>query len=165
MSYELGHLRAELAGTNEAVNRIWQHMVEGQQANAVVLGEILEQLKLLNENMKRKPRAPKENREMPELAMLWNARANPKLARVQAMDPAGERFRSVNARWKHRPDTSYWALVIDRISASSFCLGANASGWLANFDWLIRPDTAAKVLEGKFDNRINDNNKRPEVEL
>lgn len=40
-----------------------------------------------------------------------------------------------------------------RISTSDFCRGKNERGWVATFDWLLQPDTAIKVLEGKYDNR------------
>ena len=46
-----------------------------------------------------------------------------------------------------------WTAVIQRIQASDFCSGAGNTGWVATFDWLLKPDTATKVLEGKYDNR------------
>ena len=46
-----------------------------------------------------------------------------------------------------------WAVVIDRIVASDFCNGQNDRIWVATFDWLLQPETATKVLEGKYDNR------------
>jgi hypothetical protein len=40
---------------------------------------------------------------------------------------------------------------VKRIASSAFCTGTNDRGWRATPDWLLRPDTAAKVLEGKYD--------------
>lgn len=44
-----------------------------------------------------------------------------------------------------------WLAVIARIGASSFCRGQNDRGWRADPDFLLRPDTATKALEGKYD--------------
>ena len=32
-------------------------------------------------------------------------------------------------------------------------MGKNERGWKANFDFLMRPDTQYKVLEGQYDNK------------
>lgn len=34
---------------------------------------------------------------------------------------------------------------------SDFLNGKNSKGWVANFDWLIRPENIAKVLNGNYD--------------
>ncbi len=51
-----------------------------------------------------------------------------------------------------------WAAVFTRVNLSSFCRGRNDRGWVADVDFVIRPDgkepeTALKVLEGKYDDR------------
>lgn len=50
-----------------------------------------------------------------------------------------------------KPDKSYWVQVVQKIAASNFCNGGGSTGWRADFDWLLRPDTHLKVLEGKYD--------------
>lgn len=52
-----------------------------------------------------------------------------------------------------------WTEVIVRISKSDFCQGKNNTGWAATFDFLIRPDTHLKVMEGKYDNRNSNHGK------
>ncbi len=47
-----------------------------------------------------------------------------------------------------------WIDIINRISLSQFCTGTNNRSWRATFDWLLQPDTALKVLEGKFDDSL-----------
>lgn len=43
--------------------------------------------------------------------------------------------------------------ICGRANASDFLCGKNtANGWKADFDFLIRPKSAAKILEGGFDN-------------
>lgn len=41
--------------------------------------------------------------------------------------------------------------VIDKAAASSFLNGGNKRGWMATFDWLIRPNNFPKVLDGNYD--------------
>jgi hypothetical protein len=81
---------------------------------------------------------------------LWNETAHPSLPRWQAM-PKGRKT-AARARIREHP-WAYWVQVIQRINASSFCLGENNRGWRANPDFLLRPDTAAKVLEGAYDDK------------
>ncbi len=84
------------------------------------------------------------------LLAFWNEHAHPKLARVRSM--TSNRKTALRARLKeHQPEELEEA--VRRLSASSFCLGGGAQGWVADLDWLLRPGTVAKVLEGKYDDR------------
>jgi hypothetical protein len=40
-----------------------------------------------------------------------------------------------------------------KVAASDFLCGRNERSWTANFDWLMKPSNAVKVLEGNYDNR------------
>lgn len=40
-----------------------------------------------------------------------------------------------------------------KVAASDFCNGKNKRSWPANFDWLLKPDSLTKVMEGNYDNR------------
>jgi hypothetical protein len=84
------------------------------------------------------------------LQSAWNEHAHPDLPRWREMGEGRER--KVRARLKERP-LSEWIVVIQRISASSFCRGKTERGWRADPDWLLNPSTAAKVLEGRYDDR------------
>jgi hypothetical protein len=42
--------------------------------------------------------------------------------------------------------------VADKAAVSDFLNGKNDRGWLATFDWIMKPNNFAKVLEGNFDN-------------
>ena len=52
-----------------------------------------------------------------------------------------------------------WGQVFARVIASDFCCGKNDRGWVADLDWVIRPETKTKdstltkIREGKYDNR------------
>lgn len=82
------------------------------------------------------------------LQSLWNSEAHPDLPRWRESSP--DRRRVEKARLKERP-LPEWRLVVQRINASAFCRGQNDRGWKATPDWLLKAGTAAKVLEGKYD--------------
>lgn len=44
-------------------------------------------------------------------------------------------------------------LLFKKAEASAFLTGKNDRKWLATFDWLIKADNMAKVLNGNFDNK------------
>lgn len=80
---------------------------------------------------------------------LWNTTADKALPRWKGMSE--QRRRAAVARLKALP-LAGWVEVIQRINASPFLKGQNDRGWRASPDWLLQPDTAARVLEGKYDN-------------
>ena len=44
-------------------------------------------------------------------------------------------------------------MVIDNISNSPFLQGQNSRNWMADFDWVIRPNNYVKVLEGNYNDK------------
>lgn len=88
------------------------------------------------------------------LAELWNSHCG-ELPKVRG--PLGKtRKRAADARWKEKPDEAYWAQVIREIQLSDFCNGKGRTGWRADFDFLVKPETGSRVLEGKYANRVQD---------
>jgi hypothetical protein len=90
-----------------------------------------------------------------DLAGLWNA-IDPPLP--QCRELTVDRKKKARKRLKERP-FDQWREVVARIGASDFCRGLVPSRngdkpWIATFDWLLKPETAVRVLEGKYDNRI-----------
>lgn len=81
---------------------------------------------------------------------VWNHYADQSLPRWK--DTSRSRATAADARIRENPTFAYWTDVIARINASRFCLGENDRGWRASPDWLLKPDSATKVLEGKYDN-------------
>lgn len=95
-----------------------------------------------------------------ELAEIWNAR----MGRMKSM--AGKqmplvdltRLKTTQSRWKsaaaricEERNPEVWADAIDRMARSEFCRGKGARGdWVANFDFLVRPDVLTKILEGEY---------------
>jgi hypothetical protein len=85
------------------------------------------------------------------LKALWNTGTSAPIP--QCRELTDKRKRAAAARLKERP-LEEWVPIIARINASKFCRGETDRGsWVATFDWLLKPDTAVMVLEGKYDTR------------
>ena len=67
-----------------------------------------------------------------------------------------KRLASAKERLKENPDPEYWREVVKKVMDSEFCRGNGNGAWKANFDWLVRPDTHLKVMEGFYDNRAKE---------
>lgn len=84
------------------------------------------------------------------LREIWNDARGPDLPEWQ--ETGTKRRKAALARLRERP-LDEWRPVIARVAASRFCCGVNDRGWRADPEWLLKPETATKVLEGKYDNR------------
>ena len=51
------------------------------------------------------------------------------------------------------PTLDAWEAYFVKANSSAFLAGA--SGWVANFDWLLKPANVVKVAEGNYDNRVS----------
>ncbi len=91
------------------------------------------------------------------LLALWNAEiaeakaSNPRVAIARAVKLSAARERHARARLKEEGDPEVWRDAIRRIIASPGCNGYNDRRWIADLDFLLRPGTLARVLEGKYD--------------
>jgi hypothetical protein len=90
---------------------------------------------------------------LPALASLWNETMDPLFPKVEVMSSSSKRRLALKQRWKEKPDLEFWKAVLSRINASSFCRGSNDRHWVASIDFVARTDTAAKVLEGQYDDK------------
>ena len=90
--------------------------------------------------------------KLPDLARLWNEHCG-ELPKVAGLNKARET--RIRERLAEIPDLETWKAIIERIAVSDFCNARlpDSKGWLADFDWLIQPETQLKVREGKYDNR------------
>lgn len=85
------------------------------------------------------------------LAELWNEHCG-KLSKCRI--PISEsRLKQIKTRTKSEPDREVWVEGIQRLADSDFCNGANDRAWVADFGFLLKPDSLNKILEGKYDNR------------
>lgn len=64
-----------------------------------------------------------------------------------------KRQTALAARWKDEWWRDNWKSAIDRGGGSAFLRGANDRGWMIDLEFFLKPDTVAKILEGKYDNR------------
>ena len=84
------------------------------------------------------------------LFTIWNENRG-SLPRAESL--SSKRKSMATSRIKGSPNVKYWSTVVRRLAASSFCNGDNDRGWVASFDFLLKPDTHIKVMEGKYDTR------------
>ena len=68
----------------------------------------------------------------------------------------GQRRSGTMARIREHGKPAF-AEAVKKAAASDFLNGKNDSGWVADFDWIIKPNNFIKVLEGNYDNRQQNN--------
>lgn len=71
----------------------------------------------------------------------------------------GQRRSGTMARIREHGKPAF-AEAVKKAAASDFLNGKNDRGWVADFDWIIKPNNFIKVLEGNYDNRQQNNNQR-----
>lgn len=69
---------------------------------------------------------------------------------------------AIKARWKqYEYKLEVFEELFQLAEGSAFLKGDNNRGWKADFDWFIKEDNMAKVLEGKYDNKeVNEGGSR-----
>ncbi len=90
----------------------------------------------------------REAPDAPDVCEIWNLNCSPL---PTARETGLARLRHWRNRWREKPDAEYWASVVKRLAASPFCQGKNDSGWRANIDFFLRPQTHVKAMEGQYD--------------
>jgi hypothetical protein len=82
-----------------------------------------------------------------DVVNAWNRlpKPFPKVATLTS-----KRKATVLARLREVPEVGRWRSAIALLPASPFLRGENERGWVANFDWLMRPDTLTKLEEGNY---------------
>lgn len=90
-----------------------------------------------------------------DLQAIWNAAAKGAPGMPHWRDMPEPRRKTAEVRLAERPLTGEegWGAVISRIARSKFCRGGGAQGWRLTPKFLLKPDTATRVLEGDFDDR------------
>lgn len=105
---------------------------------------------------KSRKRVLKQGSEPSPLMDLWNKFKSESFAAVNGVSPGSQRHKNATARWREKPSEEYWTQVILRLNRSRFALGHNEKRWVANFDFFVRPDSHNKVLEGKYDDDVQE---------
>lgn len=86
---------------------------------------------------------------LPPLAIIWNENCG-KLAKVSKTNAARNK-KSAERFKEDSPDG--WAEAVRKLAGSSFCHGNNKQGWKCTFDFLLKPESRLKALEGAYDDR------------
>lgn len=84
-----------------------------------------------------------------KLLKIWNEFRG-QLPFAKTLNPT--RDRKMKAIWPKLVE-SEWIEVVKKLSESNFCTGKNDRGWIADFDFLLKPETFSRTLEGRYDNR------------
>ena len=84
--------------------------------------------------------------ESAEVVDAWNASGFSKVRKLTE-----KRKTALKARLKDSDFRENWRNALDHAKRTKFCNGESDSGWVANLDWFLRPDTLTKILEGKYD--------------
>jgi len=48
----------------------------------------------------------------------------------------------------------HWERAIEKLAESDFCKGNGERGWKADIDWFLKPDSCARIIEGKYDTPV-----------
>ena len=79
-----------------------------------------------------------------EIAAAWNHyRGHLKKCRVMS----DERKKVIRTRWKDEFWRENWREAIMRVSDNPFNDGVSQGGWIAGFDWFLRPNQVASIME------------------
>lgn len=84
---------------------------------------------------------------------------NDELSKANSIIPkiisiSGKRRTAVSARVREHGKMAL-SVVIKKAAASPFLNGHNSTSFMATFDWMIKPANFVKVLEGNYDENIN----------
>lgn len=91
------------------------------------------------------------SRDMQEAVRLYNLIADEAgLPLVRSMRLSDKRQRLLRARLKDAGGLRGWAEAMSNLHNSKFLRGQSKSGWMADFDFCIRPDSFDKLWSGKY---------------
>lgn len=82
-----------------------------------------------------------------EILQAWNALPEP-FPRCRLFSE--DRKKALRSRLRDSFWRENWKLAIDRIPSDPFLRGEGKDGWVADIDWFLRPDSVAKIVEGKY---------------
>lgn len=86
-----------------------------------------------------------------KIKKLYNAICT-SFSKVVTVSP--NRKKAIAARWKeYGGDMATFETMFNMAEASDFLKGKNDRNWTATFDWLLKADNMAKVLEGNYRNK------------
>lgn len=85
----------------------------------------------------------------------WNALPKP-FPKIHKMSPT--RQRALRCRCGDVFWLENWRAALDRLPRSPFLRGENKTGWTADPDFFLRPDSVLRIIEGKYDSKPRQEN-------
>lgn len=94
---------------------------------------------------------PQMSRDMQEAIRLYNLVAEEAgLPMVRVLRLNQHRQKLLRARLKDAGGLKGWAEAISNLHNSPFCKGQNKRGWMADFDFVIKPESFSKLWSGRY---------------
>jgi hypothetical protein len=113
-----------------------------------------EDLRTKDQGPRIKEGTPREGASPPddlgEAMGRWNSLAS-ELQLSKAESLSGQRRKKLAARLAEIGGLPGWDRAIAKIRGSPFLQGNNARKWRVSFDFLLQPESLARLLEGKYD--------------
>lgn len=152
VDFQYGSLNPQ-NNAHKGVLRVLEKLAPTQGLGGTLKGAQEKEEEKEQEQEKEKGGAKRETKSATHtLVEIWNSNRGP-LPAVRGC--SGTRMKQARARWDENPSPEYWAEIVTRLAASPFCSGKNDRLWKADFDFLIKPDTQHRVLEGKYDGKLS----------
>jgi hypothetical protein len=87
-----------------------------------------------------------------DMLAIWRSECGDMLPVPRSLDR--DRVIACQARFRDSfgRDIEQWRALCREIRQSPFCCGAGERGWLADFDWTLKPKSIRNVREGKYRN-------------
>ena len=117
------------------------------QRNATDIEEELEE-EVEVENIETSNDVSCRSEDRQAVVSAWNALG---LSQITKLIPGTNRYKQLNARIKEYGLDKVLE-AINNVRQSPFLRGQNKNGWIAAFDWLIKPNNFCKVLDGNYAN-------------
>lgn len=84
------------------------------------------------------------------LLKSWNELPKP-FSKVSVLNFS--RKASINRRLKEKFFAENWQAALAKFARSNFLKGGGTTGWIANFDWFLKPGSVEKIIEGYYDGK------------
>lgn len=107
-------------------------------------------------NVCKESTALKVPKKVAALGDLWNEviGSTTTLKKVIPKRFAPMRVKAISAALVYEQNLEVWRNVFSLVAESDFLTG-RVKAWQASFDWVIRPENAAKIVEGVYENKID----------
>lgn len=107
----------------------------------------------IREGMQGEGRLPSDS----EMFMAaWNELPTPPFTPIRSVTSG--RLGHLKTRLREEFWVANWKSAIDLLRTLEFCQGKNSKQWTLDADYFLKPDTVAKIVEGKYKDRIQKTN-------